>query len=117
MSFSRFLCASVLGIALFVTASPARAESLSGEAGLGLAAAVTNLIYGPVKGIYAIGGSLVAGAAWLCSGGDQEVVNPILTASLRGDYVITPEHLRRERTIEFVGRAPEDRALRQASYY
>ena len=39
----------------------------------------------------------------------------VITAAVRGDYVVTPEHIRMERGLEFYGRAPEYRQVQQAS--
>ena len=36
-----------------------------------------------------------------------DVAAPIFYASVRGDYVVTPSHLRLEEPLEFVGREPE----------
>jgi hypothetical protein len=107
-------------IAAVVALAPVRAsaeERIGMEAGLGAASAVSSLIYGPVKLCYATGGALIAGLGWLFSAGDQQVVSPILTAALRGDYVVTPEHLTRHRSLEFIGRDPTDRQLRHAANY
>ena len=106
------------GIAIALTfAAAANAEDtrMRNEAGLGAASAAASLIYGPAKLIYAGGGGLVAGMAYVVSGGDSQVAKPILDASMRGDYVLTPNHLRGERPIEFVGRNPEARELREQS--
>jgi hypothetical protein len=99
-----------LGLAawLALAPAPARAESLAREAGLGASAALLNLLYGPGKLVYAALGSLVAGGAWLFSAGDADVAGPVLTAALRGDYVVTPEHLRGEKELEFFGREAND---------
>ena len=86
-----------------------------GEAGIGVAAGLISVFYAPAKVLYAAGGGLVAGLAYVVSAGDMQVVDPILTPALRGDYVITPAHLRGERPLEFIGREPEDRALRDKS--
>jgi len=98
-----------VGVAL--AAPPARAESAFREAALGMGSALADLVYGPVKTVYALGGATVAGFAWLFSGGDIEVVRPIVDASVRGDYLITPSHLTGERPLEFIGRSPEQRRL------
>jgi hypothetical protein len=96
----------------------ARAESAGREFGIGATCALGNLFYGPVKLLYASGGGLIAGAAWLFSGGDGEVAGPILDASVRGDYVIMPDHLRGQRDLEFVGRNPEhEEMLREEPVY
>jgi hypothetical protein len=79
------------------------------EGGLGTAAALTSLIYGPVKIIYASGGMVIAGFAWVFSGGDSEVASTVLTRAVRGTYVVTPATLTGKEEIEFVGRSPEYR--------
>lgn len=89
------------------TTVPARAENVGSEYGIGLSCALGNLVYGPVKILYATGGALVSGFAWIFSAGDMEVVEPVWDASMRGDYVITPDHLRGRRSLEFIGRSPE----------
>jgi hypothetical protein len=116
--------AALLGFVALLAATPAGAQTETqsetnaenggreGEAGLGVAAGLISLFYAPAKVLYAAGGGLVAGLAYVVSAGDMEVVDPILTPALRGDYVVTPAHLRGERQLEFIGREPEDRALR-----
>ena len=79
------------------------------EGGLGAAAALSSLVYGPVKLVYATGGTVIAGMAWLFSGGDSEVAETVLTRAVRGTYVITPETLQGQEEIEFVGRSPKYR--------
>jgi hypothetical protein len=104
------LLSVLLGIAL--QASPAWAESQAAEAGIGTAAALTSLVYGPVKVTYATLGLVIGGFAWGLSGGDSDVMNAILTPAVRGDYVVTPEMLRGRDAVEFFGRDP---AYRQPS--
>ncbi len=79
------------------------------EGGVGVAAALTTLIYGPLKVVYAVGGATIAGLAWGFSGGDTDVAATVLTRSVRGTYVITPDTIMGEEEIEFVGRSPEYR--------
>ena len=76
-------------------------------AGLGVASAVASLVYAPVKLIYALGGCIVGGLAWVFSGGDNDVARVVLTPSVLGDYVITTRHLKGEDSIEFLGRDPQ----------
>jgi hypothetical protein len=103
-----FAVALAFGAAL--SATPVQADESSAtqpvdsEAGLGIAAGLVSLVYTPAKVLYALGGGAVAGMAYLASAGDQDVTEPILTPSLRGDYVVTPEHLKGERSLEFFGR-------------
>ncbi len=114
------LLALVLACGLLLAASPVAAgsgedESLGRQGGLGVAAAATTLLYTPLKLAYALTGSVVGGLAWLFSAGDNEVAAPIFSAALRGDYVITPEHLTGRQEIEFFGRAPMRSSGRVAS--
>jgi hypothetical protein len=81
---------------------------IDSEAGIGVAAGLVSLVYTPAKVLYALGGGAVAGMAYLASAGNEDVTEPILTPSLRGDYIVTPEHLRGERPLEFFGREPGD---------
>jgi hypothetical protein len=105
--------AAFAAAALVLAPVASRAEDLGNEAGWGAAAALSSLVYAPVKLVYAMGGGLTAGLAWLFSAGDSDVVNPIIDASLRGDYVLTPEHLRGQREIEFIGRSPSHSTAHQ----
>jgi hypothetical protein len=111
----RRVFAAALAAALVASAAPARADEdgMAAEAGLGLASAFLSLLYAPVKMMYALGGTLVGGAAFALSGGDHEVADPILQAAVRGDYVITPKHLTGEEEWEFVGRSPQSRQAHQ----
>ena len=84
-------------------------------AGDSAAAAICSIFYAPLKIAYAAGGSIVAGLGYAVSGGDKQVADPILNAAVRGDYWLTPEQIRGERSIEFVGRSPEDQALRDSA--
>src|SRR5690606_31991090 len=109
--------ALALGLALGLAAGPAAAGSAdtketATDGAVGAAAGLSTVLYGPAKVAYAAGGSIVAGLAYVLSGGDADVAKPILDASVRGDYVVTPEHVRGERSLEFVGRSAEDEALR-----
>jgi hypothetical protein len=38
----------------------------------------------------------------------------VITPSVRGDYVVTPAHIRMEESLEFLGRDPQYRAARHA---
>jgi hypothetical protein len=90
-------------------------RQLATDGGIGVAAGLSSVVYAPVKVVYAAGGSLVAGLAYVVSGGDGDVAKPILDASVRGDYVVTPEHLTGKRPLEFIGRPPGDRRLQSES--
>ena len=95
-----------LALLLGTHAGVAHAETGSSEAGYGALSALTSLIYAPTKVAYAIGGGIIGGFAWLLSAGDNQVMHAIVTPAVRGDYVVTPSHLRGERELEFIGRDP-----------
>jgi len=44
--------------------------------------------------------------AWALSGGDSDVMWRVVDTTVRGDYVVTPAHLRGEQPLEFFGRSP-----------
>ena len=98
--------ALVLLIAVAFAPGVSRAgDDTASEAGLGVGSALCSLVYGPVKLVYATLGLLFGGLAWGLSGGDQDVLDAVITPAVRGDYVVTPSHLRGDRSLEFFGRA------------
>jgi hypothetical protein len=84
----------------------ARAESAGAEAGFGILAGVCSLVYAPVKVLYALGGAVVGGFAWVFSAGDNDVARAVVTPAVRGDYVVTPSVLRGDDSLEFIGKDP-----------
>jgi hypothetical protein len=103
-----------LGAAAWIAAAPLAAsaeETMRNEAGLGAAAGACSLLYAPAKLLYAGLGSFGAGLAWVLSAGDNEVAGRVLNRSLRGDYVVTPAHLRGERPLVFIGRDPSQQQI------
>jgi hypothetical protein len=113
---SALLGALILAMAAAPTAAWAdMSTDTPNEGGIGALAALGTLIYGPVKLTYATLGVLVGGAAWGLSGGDQQVLESVVTPALRGDYVVTPQHIRMERSLEFYGHDPQLREVQQAS--
>lgn len=93
-------------LASTIAPGPAAADELANEAGMGALSALSTLVYAPVKLVYATAGVLFGGIAWGLSGGDSDVMMAVMTPAVRGDYVITPKHLRMEESIEFFGRDP-----------
>ncbi len=93
--------AGAAGIVLL--AAPAQAGAAK-DFTTGAALIVMNIVYVPAKVIYAAAGGIVAGAAYAVSGGDSDVVDPIVAAAVSGDYVIEEAHLRGKKPVEFIGR-------------
>jgi len=103
-------CAAALALAL-VWAAPgatlAADRGAGAECGLGILSVAATFFYGPAKIIYAGAGALTAGFAYALSGGQPDLSRSLLARSLRGDYVLTTEHLTGNRKIVFVGRDPD----------
>lgn len=101
-----------VGLTVGLLASPSVAlagdhtKEVSKESGLGAAAALSSLIYSPVKLVYAVGGLVVGSLAWVFTAGDTNVADKVYVRSLRGTYVITPEILKGEEPLVFIGRDP-----------
>ena len=102
------VCSGLIVLALVSAPSAARAteQKAMSEAGFGATAAVASTVYGSIKIVYALGGTLVGSLGWLLSGGRTDVARAVMQPALRGDYVITPEHLKGRRAVRFVGRDP-----------
>ena len=93
-----------LAACLSLAGGPAHATDAATNAGLQAGALFTTLLYGPAKVCYAVVGSVVSGLAWTFTAGNSEVAWPIFVNAAYGDYVVTPDHLRGDRPLEFVGR-------------
>ena len=100
------LLACIFVIGLNPADARAQQATTAAEAGMGMLASLSTLVYGPVKIVYATGGLIFGGFAWVLSGGNHDVMNAVFTPSVRGDYVVTPAHLRGEKPLEFIGRDP-----------
>ena len=95
-----------------LSASPALAEKPTNELKTGATCVLANLVYMPAKVLYAAGGGLVAGAAYLFSAGDKEVAKPILDAAIGGDYLVEPAHLSGDKKLVFFGQSQEQQAAK-----
>ena len=96
-------------LSALIAAAPPAAHAREDEAShpnvfANVGAMLCTLVYSPLKISYAATGALVGGMAWMWSFGSQRVIRPIFRAALRGDYVVTPEHLTGERKLRFRGR-------------
>lgn len=80
-----------------------RAESTGTQFGLGLASFFLTLPYGAAKVAYALLGGIVGGCTYALTAGNSKAANAVWNTSLRGTYVISPEHLRGEKTVRFFG--------------
>jgi hypothetical protein len=87
------------------TADTQAAEPVGQEAGYGVGAA--SVFYIPAKVTYAGLGLLTGGIGYVLSGGRADVANNIIYPAVRGNYVVTPSHLKGTEPIYFVGAAPD----------
>ena len=88
-------------------------EAAESDASFGIGAALSTVLYAPLKVTYAGAGLLFGGLGWALSGGDSEIARAVIQPAVRGDYVVTPAHLRGERRLRFVG-VPGDAGLEGA---
>ena len=72
-------------------------------AGLQAASWILTVPYGAAKVAFAILGGIVGGLTWALSGGNSEAAKSVWTTSMYGTYVITPEHLKGDKPIRFLG--------------
>lgn len=93
-----------LSLATSVHAEEKRERNLAAHYGLGVGAAICSLVYGPVKIVYATLGAITSGFAWVLTGGRTDVAREIIVASVRGDYVVSPENLTFSEPLVFTGR-------------
>jgi hypothetical protein len=87
--------------------SQAAEEPVSEELGYGFGAALASVFYIPAKVTYAGLGLLTGGLGYVLTGGRADVANNIIYPAVRGNYVVTPNHLKGTEPIYFVGAAPD----------
>ena len=61
-----------------------------------------------MKLAYAITAVPLAGLVYMWSIGDMEMAKRVILSGTQGDFVVTPEHLRGDRSFTFVGSAEGD---------
>ena len=81
---------------------PSPAEDL----GYGVGAVLASMFYSPFKVTYAGLGLITGGLGYILSAGNLDVANNIITPAIRGNYVVTPGHLKGEEALIFVGPPP-----------
>jgi len=92
----------------FGSFQPVHAAELEEDTGTsqllsGAACFILTPVYGAFKLAFAGAGAIVGGLAWTFTGGDEEAAQKIWDASLKGTYIITPDHLNGKESVEFVG--------------
>lgn len=86
-------------------------EPSSGEdLGYGVGSVLASVFYSPFKLTYAGLGLVTGGLGFVLSAGNTDVANNIINPAVRGNYVVTPRHLKGEEPLIFVGAAPAPEA-------
>lgn len=94
-----------------VSSNDASASGVGIQAGSALA----TIVYFPLKLAFAIGGGVVGGLAYGFSGGSEQTAKNIWVPSIYGTYIITPDHLKGDKPIRFLGVSGEP--VREAGDY
>jgi hypothetical protein len=99
--------AALVAAMVLTAARPALAEDdgprYATDFGVGVGAVFTNIVYMPVKFVYATFGGITGGLAYLLTGFRYDLAKEIWRPSLGGTYVVTPSMLRGEEKIFFSG--------------
>ncbi len=107
--FMLMVFALVVGLGTPVVSFAAEEESSPGnEAALGAGSFFLTLVYTPVKLAYAILGGIIGGFTYGLTGGDLETAQSVWEPSVYGTYLITPDHLKGNEPIRFIGVSPYD---------
>lgn len=107
------VAALVISLVVGMTPGPAAAgdeNRFATDFGLGVGAFFTNLVYMPVKFVYATLGGITGGFAYVLTGFNYDIAKGIWVPSTGGDYVVTPTMLRGDEPIYFSGTTQPKRA-------
>ena len=86
-------------------AVPGRDSSL----GLQITSGTLSVLYLPFKATYALLGGFFGGLAYVLTAGDETVTHAIWDASVGGTYWLTPQHLRGNQPVHFMGQSNHGR--------
>ena len=85
-------------------AAPQATESTTAQdVGYGVGSFLLSLFYTPLKVTYATFGTVVGGLAFVATAGNTDMTKRIVLPAVRGDYVVTPSHLKEGKAPVFVG--------------
>jgi len=103
----RLAVGTVLALMIAMTGNPATATDTSGNTPSGIALQASSWLltvpYGAVKMAYSLGGGILGGLAWVATGGHTETAEAIWNPSMKGDYIVQPQHLTGEKSLHFMG--------------
>jgi hypothetical protein len=85
------------------TAPVSPQDASASGVGIQAGSALATIVYFPLKLAFAIGGGVVGGLAYGFSGGSEQTAKNIWIPSMYGTYIITPDHLKGDKPIRFLG--------------
>jgi|SRR5215468_576290 len=99
----RRMAVGVVVLSVWSCVALAADRDIGSDAGYGVLAVLTNILYMPVKVVYAGLGGLTGSLAYLLTVGNLDAAQAVWNPSLGGDYIVTPSMLRGEEPILFNG--------------
>ena len=78
-------------------------QSTASQFGLGISSFFLTIPYGLAKVVYATLGGIMGGFTYALTGGNEGAAKAVWDSSLRGTYVITPDHLKGDKAVRFLG--------------
>jgi hypothetical protein len=105
MGWRSMVAGAVLAVGITIPQA-ARAEFLE-DAGWGTLTVLSNVLYMPVKVIYATTGGITGGFAYGLTGGDMTTASDVWVPAMGGTYVLTPSMVKGDDPIAFAG-MPDD---------
>jgi len=78
-------------------------QSTASQFGLGVSSFFLTIPYGLAKVVYAMLGGIMGGFTYALTGGNDRAAKAVWDSSLRGTYVITPDHLKGDKAVRFLG--------------
>lgn len=82
-------------------------QHTAAQFGLGAASVFLTIPYGLSKFLFASLGGIFGGFTYVFSAGNEKAATAVWHTSMRGTYVITPEHLKGDKAIRFFGVPPD----------
>ena len=97
---------AVGGILFLLLSAPVWAQaSFAEDAGVGTATVLANVVYMPVKVVYATLGGITGSFAYVLTGGNYNAAEKVWVPSMSGNYVLNPDQLKGQQPIYFSGPA------------
>ena len=78
-------------------------QSTASQFGLGVSSFFLTIPYGLIKVVYATMGGIIGGFTYALTAGNERAAKAVWDTSLRGTYVITPDHLKGDKAVRFLG--------------